>query len=48
MLKTKYREKLLIEACLKAKQSFVVDKMNVTIASVQNILRQPDLIVFKL
>lgn len=32
MLKTKYREKLLIEACLKAKQSFVVDKMNVTIA----------------
>jgi predicted kinase len=32
MLKTKHREKLIIEACLKAKQSFVVDKMNLTIA----------------
>ena len=28
MLRTKYREKVLIEACLKAKQSFVVDKTN--------------------
>lgn len=28
MLKTKYRERVLIEACLRAKQSFVVDKTN--------------------
>lgn len=32
MLKTKHREDLLIEACLRAKQSFVVDKTNVTVA----------------
>lgn len=30
MLKTKHREKVLIEACLEAKQAFVVDKTNVT------------------
>jgi predicted kinase len=30
MLRTKYRERVLIEACLKAKQSFVVDKTNAT------------------
>lgn len=30
MLRTKYREQVLIEACLKAKQSFVVDKTNAT------------------
>lgn len=28
MLKTKHREKLLVEACLAAKQAFVVDKVN--------------------
>lgn len=28
MLKTKFRERVLIEACLKAKQPFVVDKTN--------------------
>jgi predicted kinase len=28
MLKTKHREKLFLEACLEAKQSFVVDKTN--------------------
>ena len=31
MLKTKHREKLLIEACLEAKQPFVIDKTNPTI-----------------
>lgn len=31
MLKTKHREKLLIEACLEAKQPFVIDKTNATI-----------------
>ena len=30
MLRTKQREKLILEACLEAKQKFVVDKMNVT------------------
>lgn len=30
MLKTKFREKTLLEACLTAKQSFVVDKTNAT------------------
>jgi predicted kinase len=30
MLRTKYREQVLIEACLKTKQSFVVDKTNAT------------------
>src|SRR4028119_1028158 len=28
MLRTKYREQVLLEACLKAKQAFVVDKTN--------------------
>lgn len=28
MLKTKHREKLLIQACLDAKQPFVIDKTN--------------------
>jgi predicted kinase len=32
MLKTRHREKLLLEACLEAKQPFVVDKMNASIA----------------
>lgn len=31
MLKTKHREKLLIEACFQAKQPFVIDKTNATI-----------------
>jgi predicted kinase len=31
MLKTKHREKLLIESCLEAKQPFVIDKTNPTI-----------------
>lgn len=31
MLKTKHREKILIEACLEAKQPFVIDKTNATI-----------------
>ncbi len=31
MLKTKHREKLLIEACLNARQPFVIDKTNATI-----------------
>jgi predicted kinase len=30
MLRTKRREQILIEACLRAKQSFVVDKTNAT------------------
>lgn len=30
MLRTKHREQILIEACLRAKQSFVVDKTNAT------------------
>lgn len=30
MLRTKERERILIEACLQAKQSFVVDKTNAT------------------
>src|SRR5215813_12724401 len=30
MLRTKHREKLLLEACLEAKQDFVVDKINLT------------------
>jgi len=30
MLRTKHREKVLLEACLAAKQRFVVDKINVT------------------
>lgn len=28
MLRTRYREQILLEACLKAKQAFVVDKTN--------------------
>ena len=31
MLKTRHREKLLLEACLEAKQPFVVDKTNASI-----------------
>ena len=30
MLRTKHREKLLFEACLEAKQKFVIDKTNLT------------------
>ena len=30
MLRTKNRERLILEACLTAKQKFVVDKMNLT------------------
>ncbi len=30
MLRTKHREKLLFEACLEAKQNFVIDKTNLT------------------
>lgn len=30
MLRTKNREKLIFEACLKAKQNFVIDKTNLT------------------
>ncbi len=30
MLRTKHREKLIFEACLEAKQKFVIDKMNVS------------------
>jgi len=30
MLRTLHREKLILEACLEAKQKFVVDKINVT------------------
>jgi len=32
MLKTRYREKILVDACLSAKQSFVVDNTNLTAA----------------
>jgi len=32
MLKTRNREKILVEACILAKQSFVVDNTNITIA----------------
>jgi predicted kinase len=32
MLKTRHRERLLLEACLKGKQPFVVDNTNVTAA----------------
>lgn len=32
MLKTRHREKILVEACIKAKQSFVVDNTNITTA----------------
>lgn len=32
MLRTRYRERILVEACLAAKQSFVVDNTNVTAA----------------
>jgi predicted kinase len=31
MLKTKHREKLLTQACLEAKQPFVIDKTNATV-----------------
>jgi predicted kinase len=32
MLKTRYREKLLLDACLAGKQNFVIDNTNVTAA----------------
>jgi len=32
MLKTRHREKVLVQACLQAKQSFVVDNTNLTVA----------------
>ena len=32
MLRTKNREKLIFEACLEAKQKFVIDKTNLTLA----------------
>jgi predicted kinase len=32
MLKTRHREKILIEACLAAKQSFVIDNTNISTA----------------
>ena len=32
MLKTQHREKLLLQACLEAKQPFVIDKTNPTVA----------------
>ncbi len=32
MLKTRHREMVLLDACIKAKQSFVVDNTNITLA----------------
>ena len=40
MLKTKHREKLLIEACLQAKQPFVIDKTNVAAAERAKYMEQ--------
>jgi predicted kinase len=38
MLKTRHREKLLLEACLQAKQSFVVDNTNPTVEDRQRYI----------
>ena len=38
MLKTKHREKLLINACLEGKQPFVIDKVNATHESRSNYI----------
>ena len=39
MLRTRNREKFLVEACLQSKQPFVVDNTNVTVADRQQYLR---------
>lgn len=39
MLKTRNREKILIEACIKAKQSFVIDNTNPTPESRENYVK---------
>lgn len=39
MLKTRQKEKLLVEACLAARQSFVVDNTNITKAERQKYIR---------
>lgn len=40
MLRTKHREKLLVSACLEAKQKFVVDKTNPTVEERSKYIRQ--------
>jgi len=39
MLKTRHRERLLLEACLTAKQPFVIDNTNATIAQRSNYIQ---------
>ncbi|HEX8638451.1 MAG TPA: AAA family ATPase [Pyrinomonadaceae bacterium] len=48
MLRTKHREKLIFEACLEAKQKFVVDKMNVSLKDRQNYIETAKLYGFKI
>ncbi len=38
MLKTRHREKLIFQACLQAKQSFVIDNTNPTVADRQRYI----------
>ena len=48
MLRTKHREKLIFEACLAAKQKFVVDKMNVTKEERANYIERAKIYGFKI
>ena len=48
MLRTKHREKLIFEACLEAKQKFVVDKMNVTLKERANYIETAKIYGFKI
>lgn len=48
MLRTKHREKLILEACFEAKQKFVVDKMNVTLEERENYIETAKIYGFKI
>lgn len=47
MLKTRHRERVLLEACLEARQPFVVDNTNVTVAERAKYIEQAKLAGFR-
>src|SRR5438876_7929210 len=47
MLKTKHRQELLLEACLKGKQRFAVDNTNITVESRAEFVRRAKLEGFR-
>jgi predicted kinase len=48
MLRTRHREKLILEACLEAKQKFVVDNTNMTRAEREKYIRRAKEFKFKI